>query len=80
MSEENRERGVSEGAVVLAAIGANVYWISLVVKLKTLMGGDEAVAAGDQGALHEASTGAASQIRQGARPALQRSLRTTASL
>ena len=31
--------------VVLAAIGANVYWISLVVKLKALMGGDEAVAA-----------------------------------
>lgn len=31
--------------VVLAAIGANVYWISVVVRLKTLMGGDEAVTA-----------------------------------
>ena len=31
--------------VVLAAIGANVYWISLVVKLKDLVGEDEAVAA-----------------------------------
>jgi phosphatidylglycerophosphate synthase len=31
--------------VVLAAIGANVYWISLVVKLKDLIGEDEAVAA-----------------------------------
>ena len=31
--------------VILAAIGANVYWISLVVKLKALMGGDEAVTA-----------------------------------
>ena len=31
--------------VVLAAIGANVYWISLVAKLRALMGEDEAVAA-----------------------------------
>ena len=31
--------------VILAAIGANVYWISLVVKLKALMGDDEAVTA-----------------------------------
>jgi phosphatidylglycerophosphate synthase len=31
--------------VGLAAIGANVYWISLVVKLKDLIGEDEAVAA-----------------------------------
>ena len=29
--------------VVLAAIGANVYWVSLVVKLRALMGRDEAV-------------------------------------
>ena len=31
--------------VVLAAIGANVYWISLVARLRALMGEDEAVAA-----------------------------------
>jgi phosphatidylglycerophosphate synthase len=31
--------------VILAAIGANVYWISLVVKLKALVGEDEALAA-----------------------------------
>ena len=31
--------------VALAAIGANVYWISLVVKLKDLIGEDEALAA-----------------------------------
>ena len=28
------------GIVVLAAIGSNVYWISLVVKLRALMGED----------------------------------------
>ena len=33
------------GIVVLAAIGANVYWISLVVKLRALMGEEDAVAA-----------------------------------
>jgi phosphatidylglycerophosphate synthase len=33
------------GIVVLAAIGSNVYWISLVVKLRALMGQDDAVAA-----------------------------------
>ncbi len=33
------------GIVVLAAIGANVYWISLVVKLKALMGQEDALAA-----------------------------------
>jgi len=33
------------GIVVLAAIGSNVYWISLVVKLRALMGEEDAVAA-----------------------------------
>ena len=33
------------GALVLAAIGANIYWVSLVWKLKTLMGADEEEAA-----------------------------------
>jgi len=31
--------------VVLAAIGSNIYWISLVVKLKALMGEEDALAA-----------------------------------
>jgi phosphatidylglycerophosphate synthase len=31
--------------VVLAALGSNIYWISLVVKLRTLMGDEDAVAA-----------------------------------
>ena len=42
--------------------------------------GDEAVTAGDEGALHGASVPAASQIRQGASPLAQRSFSTTASL
>jgi hypothetical protein len=29
--------------VVLAALGANAYWISLMVKLRVLVGGEEAV-------------------------------------
>jgi phosphatidylglycerophosphate synthase len=29
------------GIVILAAIGANVYWVSLVLKLRDLLGGDE---------------------------------------
>ena len=33
------------GIVVLAAIGANVYWISLVMKMRHLLGSPEAVAA-----------------------------------
>jgi phosphatidylglycerophosphate synthase len=33
------------GIVVLAAIGSNIYWISLVVKLRALMGEEDAVAA-----------------------------------
>jgi hypothetical protein len=33
------------GIVVLAAIGANVYWISLAMKLPHLLGSAEAVAA-----------------------------------
>ena len=33
------------GIVVLAAIGSNIYWISLVVKLKVLMGEEGALAA-----------------------------------
>ena len=33
------------GIVVLAAIGANVYWISLVMKMRHLLGSSEAVAA-----------------------------------
>jgi phosphatidylglycerophosphate synthase len=33
------------GIVVLAALGSNVYWISLVAKLRSLMGDEDAVAA-----------------------------------
>ena len=33
------------GIIVLAAIGANVYWISLVMKMRHLLGSSEAVAA-----------------------------------
>ena len=33
------------GVVVLAAIGANVYWVSLVMKMRHLLGTAEAVAA-----------------------------------
>jgi hypothetical protein len=33
------------GIVVLAAIGGNVYWISLVMKMRHLLGSAEAVAA-----------------------------------
>jgi hypothetical protein len=33
------------GIVVLAAIGANVYWMSLVKKMQHLLGRSEAVAA-----------------------------------
>ena len=33
------------GIVVLAALGSNVYWISLVVKLRSLMGQEDAVVA-----------------------------------
>jgi phosphatidylglycerophosphate synthase len=33
------------GIVVLAAIGANIYWVSLLLKLRHLMGSEEAVAA-----------------------------------
>jgi hypothetical protein len=33
------------GIVVLAAIGANVYWMSLVMKMQHLLGRSEAVAA-----------------------------------
>jgi hypothetical protein len=33
------------GIVVLAAIGANVYWMSLVMKMRHLLGSSEAVAA-----------------------------------
>ena len=32
------------GIVVLAAIGANVYWISLVMKMRHLLGSADAVA------------------------------------
>jgi hypothetical protein len=31
--------------VVLAAIGANIYWISIIVKLRHLLGAEETVAA-----------------------------------
>ena len=37
--------GLLPGIVVLAAIGANVYWISIMVKLRHLLGEEEAVAA-----------------------------------
>ena len=33
------------GIVVLAALGSNVYWISLVAKLRSLIGDEDAVAA-----------------------------------
>ena len=33
------------GIVILAAIGSNIYWISLVVKLRTLMADEDALAA-----------------------------------
>jgi hypothetical protein len=33
------------GIVVLAAIGANVYWISLAAKMRPLLGRSEAVTA-----------------------------------
>ena len=33
------------GIVVLAAIGANIYWVSLVLKLRHLLGDEEAIAA-----------------------------------
>jgi hypothetical protein len=33
------------GIVVLAAIGSNVYWISLVVKLRALLGEEDALVA-----------------------------------
>jgi hypothetical protein len=33
------------GIVALAAIGANIYWVSLVLKLRHLLGNDEAVPA-----------------------------------
>ena len=32
------------GVVVLAVLGANVYWISLVMKMRHLLGSPEAVA------------------------------------
>jgi hypothetical protein len=31
--------------LVLAALGANVYWISIIVKLRHLLGAEETVAA-----------------------------------
>jgi phosphatidylglycerophosphate synthase len=33
------------GIVVLAALGANIYWVSLILKLKYLLGGDEELTA-----------------------------------
>jgi hypothetical protein len=33
------------GVVVLAAVGANVYWISLVMKMRRLLGSSDAAAA-----------------------------------
>jgi hypothetical protein len=33
------------GVVVLAVLGANVYWISLVMKMRRLLGSSEAAAA-----------------------------------
>jgi len=38
--------GLLPAVVVLAAIGANVYWISLIVKLRHLLGAGETAAAG----------------------------------
>ena len=37
--------GLLPGIVVLAAIGANVYWVSIILKLRHLLGAEEAVAA-----------------------------------
>jgi hypothetical protein len=33
------------GIVLFAALGANIYWVSIVVKLRHLLGSEEAVAA-----------------------------------
>ena len=37
--------GLLPGIVVLAAIGANIYWVSIIVKLRHLLGAEETVAA-----------------------------------
>jgi len=37
--------GLLPAIVVLAAIGANIYWVSIIVKLRHLLGAEEAVAA-----------------------------------
>jgi phosphatidylglycerophosphate synthase len=37
--------GILPGIVALAALGANIYWISLAVKLRALLGGQEAATA-----------------------------------
>ena len=37
--------GLLPVVVVLAAIGSNVYWISIIVKLRHLLGADATVAA-----------------------------------
>ncbi len=37
--------GLLPGIVILAAIGSNIYWISIIVKLRHLLGAEETVAA-----------------------------------
>jgi hypothetical protein len=37
--------GILPGIVALAALGANIYWISLAVKLRALLGDQEAATA-----------------------------------
>lgn len=37
--------GALPGIVVLAALGANIYWVSIIVKLRHLLGAEETVAA-----------------------------------
>jgi phosphatidylglycerophosphate synthase len=37
--------GALPGIVLLAALGANIYWVSIVIKLRHLLGSEEAVAA-----------------------------------
>ena len=37
--------GVLPGIVILAAVGANIYWIAIIIKLRHLLGAEEAVTA-----------------------------------
>ena len=37
--------GVLPGIVILAAVGANIYWIAIIIKLRHLLGAEQAVTA-----------------------------------